>query len=134
MPVLFAITVIVVLGVFGLVDLVNPRRTIRLASRYVAQLPAGETEINEEGRRRLSLALILLAQAIEANELLEKSDAAARALLSTVTTEPAARLLAEAGALLFQIETEDNVFTQIRDTRKRQLTAWLDEYLNRRTR
>ena len=104
--------------------------------RYAGRLPSGTTTINEQGHRRLLDATILIAQTVATDELEEKTNALAQAWLnraqSADSDKSTADLLAEAGALMLQIETADSLLGRMSEDRHQQITTWLNAYLNRK--
>ena len=132
--VVFACIIIGVLVSAGLLDFAKPHRKVMLAKRYVGRLPSGTTAINEQAQRMLYRGLILIAQAVELDQLHDKSNAAALQLLDQVSegSITAAQLLTQVGALLLQIESEDGLISRLSSNRNQQISTWLDKYLSRK--
>lgn len=132
----FGLVFVATLLVIDILARVLPRRTIALPARYIGRLPPGATAISGTGDKLLRQAIVLVAQALETNELYDQSESAARAWIvqvqDTALSVDAAQLLAKAGALLLQIEAEDRLIERLSSSRKQQISTWLDNYLNRK--
>jgi len=131
LAVLFICVFVGVLLLWAAVDFVRNQPALR--RRQFLQLPSSAPTIGAREERLLRTGLVILAQAVESNQLHEASDEAARKLIKA-SADPIARtatLLSQVGPLMLQIESEDRLITLLSSDRHEQVSTWLNEYLNR---
>lgn len=133
------LTVLLVLFGFGVYDAVveATRRPESLPRQWVGgQLRSRTPPITSEGSTLLRTAVQILTALTEMEELRQQTtqaDAIAWLHSATHTSGNDAELLASAALVLHEIESQDSVLESLTETRRKQVTEWLNQYLGRQS-
>jgi hypothetical protein len=140
---LLAYVLVPLLAVAGATGLLAARDLItgywnqpRLPSRSIGVLPPSVVTLSVHGRQQLRTAITLATELVNATGEIPNAETEqlVRSWLQDCQSETSdeAWLLNNGAVILLRVASEENIFKVMFEERKKALTVWLDDYLNRK--